>query len=167
MQGWIDYNLKLSIRQVPLSFPDLRCGMLVKVCHGFRGASGIASFLNCECVHGAFAQSFDVIQETGGGQNVWRPWIKSKKSKTSEVTNNFLQAPGGRANQRQMMISSVIWSYRWWPRKILQPGWPHKQSASQRSRSLQEQRWWGGSLSDGHPGLFCFSVERCRPDETI
>lgn len=38
-------NLKLSVRQVPFRFPDLRCGMAVRVCRGLRGASGIAPFL--------------------------------------------------------------------------------------------------------------------------
>lgn len=36
--------------------------------------SGIASFLYCESLDGVFAQRLDVIQKTGGGQNVRRPW---------------------------------------------------------------------------------------------
>ena len=50
----------------------------VEIGRRFRGASGIASFLYCECLHGAFAQGPDVIQETARGQNVWRPWNKMK-----------------------------------------------------------------------------------------
>lgn len=34
---------------------------------------GIAPLVYCERLHGAFAQSFDVIQETGWCQNVRRP----------------------------------------------------------------------------------------------
>lgn len=64
----------------------MRWGAAVEVCRGFSGASGIAPFLYCECLHGAFAQSLDVIQETGRGQNVWRPWNKIKKSRTLELT---------------------------------------------------------------------------------
>lgn len=36
--------------------------------------SGIAPFLYCESLDGAFAQCLDVIQKTGGGQNVRGPW---------------------------------------------------------------------------------------------
>lgn len=36
--------------------------------------SGIASFIYCEGLHGAFTQHLDVIQETGGGHNVGRPY---------------------------------------------------------------------------------------------
>lgn len=35
---------------------------------------GVAPFLYCESLHGAFAQRLDIIQETGGGQNVRGPW---------------------------------------------------------------------------------------------
>lgn len=96
---------------------------------------------------------------------------KQKEQNIRSAINHSLQAPRGPAHQRHddvtEFISYGIRSHRWWPRRILRPGWPHKQSASQRSRSPQEQRWWGGSLTGVHPGLFCFSVERCRgEDET-
>lgn len=41
--------------------------------------SGIAPFVYCKSFHGALAQSLDVIQETGWGQNVRRPCNQSKK----------------------------------------------------------------------------------------
>lgn len=65
----------------------MRWEAAVEVCCGFSGASGIAPFLDCERLHGAVAQSLDVIQETGRGQNVWRPWNKIKKSRTLELTH--------------------------------------------------------------------------------
>lgn len=37
---------------------------------GEVGLSGSASFIYCESLHGAIAQSLDVIQETSWGQNV-------------------------------------------------------------------------------------------------
>lgn len=42
--------------------------------------------LYCESLHGAFAQSLDVVQETGRGQNVRRPWKQSMKKKKNTFT---------------------------------------------------------------------------------
>lgn len=75
---------------------DMRWGAAVGVCRGFRGASGVAPFLDRERLHGAFAQSLDVIQEAGGGQNVWRPWNQIEEQNLKTDTNHFLQAPEGR-----------------------------------------------------------------------
>lgn len=59
---------------------DTRCreaGRFVEVLDGAPDLSGIAPFVYCESLHGAFAQSLDVIQETGWGQNVRRTWNQS------------------------------------------------------------------------------------------
>lgn len=55
-------------------------GSLGRLLVGGPDFSGVAPFLYCESLHGAFAQGLDVIQETGGGQNVGGPWNQSIKN---------------------------------------------------------------------------------------
>ena len=46
---------------------------------GGADLSCVASFFDCESLHRTFAQGLDVVQETGGGQNVGGPWNQSIK----------------------------------------------------------------------------------------
>lgn len=74
MQGWIDYNLKLSIRQVPLSFPDLRCGMSV-----IHQALLLSSIVNVSM--GPLLRALMSFKRLVGVKMCEDPGLKAKRSK--------------------------------------------------------------------------------------
>lgn len=83
-----------------------KCG---KALAGRTDILGIAPFFYSESLHGAFAQSLDVIQETGWGQNMRGTCNQDKGSKL-EHSAQFLPPPAGGVNQQEIKIDSDCYS---------------------------------------------------------
>lgn len=72
--------------------------------------SSVAPFIQCESLHGAFAQSLDVFQETGRGQNVRRPWNQRNININSHQldlirTKEMIPAQSGSTNDSEKVQS--------------------------------------------------------------